>query len=106
MNDQVWDAGLQPERTALAWQRTALASIVTALGTIRLALHHSSIAAVVIASLALALGAATIIGLRVRYRRSIRRLASGRPIGLLGPALLTSASIAALGCAAIVLLLR
>ncbi|MFC5996463.1 DUF202 domain-containing protein [Pseudonocardia hispaniensis] len=106
MNDRVWDTGLQPERTALAWQRTALASIVTALGTIRLGMHHSSIASVVIASVALALSAATIIRLRVRYRHSVDHLTSGRPIGPLGPALLTSASIAALGCAAIVLLLR
>jgi putative membrane protein len=50
----VFDAGVQAERTALAWQRTALALAVAAVGVGKLAASSLGPVAVVIAALGLA----------------------------------------------------
>lgn len=73
------DAGLQPERTRLAWRRTTLASSVVAVLALRQALSG--------AGAPLEVGGAALIALiwlvflGVAHRR-IRALAVGRPPGL------------------------
>jgi len=53
LHGSVFDAGLQAERTALAWRRTALAMSVAAVGAGRLALPVLGLAALLFAALGL-----------------------------------------------------
>ncbi|MFE2285959.1 DUF202 domain-containing protein [Streptomyces sp. NPDC059443] len=73
------DAGLQPERTRLAWRRTTLSCAVAAVLALRQALHkHGSpveLAGVAVIALVM------LAFLWVAHRR-IRELAAGRPAGL------------------------
>ncbi|MDX6763487.1 MULTISPECIES: DUF202 domain-containing protein [Streptomyces] len=70
------DAGLQPERTRLAWRRTTLASSVVAVLALRQALRGSGSSAEVA-------GAAVIVLLWLAFlwvaHRRIGALATGRP---------------------------
>ena len=95
----LWDPGLQPERTALAWQRTALATAVAALAVTRLATHRPSVPVLVVAVLAAAFAALTAVRSAINYRRAVRELHAGRPLRPLGPALPTTAAIVLLGLA-------
>ncbi|WP_432482467.1 DUF202 domain-containing protein [Kineococcus esterisolvens] len=65
----VFDAGLQPERTALAWRRTALSLVVAGLGAARLLLPHLGVGAVVLGLAA----AGTGVGVHVLASRRVRR---------------------------------
>ncbi|MET9887213.1 DUF202 domain-containing protein [Streptomyces sp. NPDC006430] len=73
------DAGLQPERTRLAWRRTTLSCSVTAVLALRQALRASDppVEAVGVALIALI----WVAFLWVAHRR-MRQLAAGRPSGL------------------------
>lgn len=97
----IWDAGLQPERTTLAWQRTAFAVAVCALGVLRLGLGRSSVPGIVVGSLAMLAAVAAIVVARAGYRRTIDRLEGNWPIGTVGPAALGTLSVALLGLAAL-----
>lgn len=78
--DRVWDTGLQPERTRLAWQRTALALLATGLVVARFVGHHHVALGVVIAAAACVLaGAIGILSTR-RYDSLTRRLEAERPL--------------------------
>ncbi|MGY1807107.1 DUF202 domain-containing protein [Blastococcus sp. SYSU D00669] len=68
MSEQVFDRGLQAERTALAWRRTALAMAVAAVGAGRLAAPVIGVLAVVLAAVGLV--QAAFVGYRAerRYR--------------------------------------
>lgn len=88
----------------MAWQRTALAVTACALGVLRLGLGSSSIAGIVVASLAALTATATFAGARVGYRRVIERLEATRPIGTIGPAGLGTLAVASLGLATLVVL--
>ncbi|MER6255254.1 DUF202 domain-containing protein [Streptomyces sp. NPDC001584] len=70
------DAGLQPERTRLAWRRTTLASSVVAVLALRQALRGTG-APVELAGVA-AIALIWLAFLWVAHRR-IRTLAAGRP---------------------------
>lgn len=102
--DQLWDAGLQPERTALAWQRTCLACAAGSLAVLRLAVTAGSALAALLGAVALLMTVATAGWLRLRYRRMTRRLNRGSPIATLGPALPTALAIALLGLSVLPLL--
>ncbi|MBT2447128.1 DUF202 domain-containing protein [Streptomyces sp. ISL-43] len=77
--DDLRDAGLQPERTRLAWRRTTLSCAVTAVLALRQALHGSGSLVEVtgIAVIALVWSAF----LWVSHRR-MGELAAARPAGL------------------------
>ncbi|KMO97110.1 DUF202 domain-containing protein [Streptomyces roseus] len=85
------DAGLQPERTRLAWRRTTLACSVTAVLALRTALRGSGSPVEV-------LGAAVIVLIWLAFlgvaHRRVRQLAAARPPGL--PA---RSALAAVACA-------
>ncbi|MFJ9551680.1 DUF202 domain-containing protein [Streptomyces erythrochromogenes] len=84
------DAGLQPERTRLAWRRTTLASSVVAVLALRQALRGSGAATEVAGAAVIAL--IWLAFLWVAHRR-IRALATGRP-RVLG----ARSALAAVGC--------
>jgi uncharacterized membrane protein YidH (DUF202 family) len=65
---QVFDSGLQAERTALAWQRTALAMAVAAVGAGRLALPVLGVLAVLFAVVGLIQAVLVADAARRRYR--------------------------------------
>lgn len=73
------DAGLQPERTRLAWRRTTLACSVTAVLALRQALHGTGSPLEVTGAALIALIWVAFLG--VAHRR-IRQLAAARPPGL------------------------
>ncbi|RKT03844.1 uncharacterized protein DUF202 [Streptomyces sp. 3211.6] len=73
------DAGLQPERTRLAWRRTTLACSVTAVLALRQALHGNG--SPLEAGGAAVMALVWVAFLWVAHRR-IRQLAAARPAGL------------------------
>ncbi|MER7464929.1 DUF202 domain-containing protein [Streptomyces sp. NPDC097981] len=73
------DAGLQPERTRLAWRRTTLACSVTAVLALRQALRGSGSPVEVVGVAVIALIWLAFLG--VAHRR-MRQLAADRPPGL------------------------
>ncbi len=64
----VFDAGLQAERTALAWRRTALAMAVAAIGAGRLAAPVLGLGSVVLAAVGLVQAVVVAEVARRRYR--------------------------------------
>jgi uncharacterized membrane protein YidH (DUF202 family) len=68
--NRLFDPGLQPERTALAWRRTGLAVAVGAVAGARLLAPALGAAAVAVAVFGLALAALFLFGATRRARRA------------------------------------
>ncbi|MGW0479576.1 DUF202 domain-containing protein [Nonomuraea sp. NPDC003214] len=81
MSEEIWDRGLQSERTRLAWVRTAVTLATGGLGATGLAaragLPLPALAAFALAALC---GAVLLIRTRVRFRRVQQALHGGRPL--------------------------
>ncbi len=80
-SEEIWDEGLQSERTRLAWVRTAVALSTGGLAATGLALRHG-LPAFAIAGFALAAlcGGVLLIRTRVRFRRVQAALHAGTPL--------------------------
>jgi uncharacterized membrane protein YidH (DUF202 family) len=96
-----WDAGVQNERTALAWQRTALALLGAIVVAARFGMRHWPVvtAAALTPALALALAMLHLAGRRYRQAQAAMRDEAPRPGGRLP--LFAAASITLLGLAAL-----
>ena len=92
-HDEVFDLGLQNERTALAWRRTALSLATAAVVIGRLTMGRLGIPAVILAG-ACAVAATAVGHLSMqRYRRAHRSLTATQP-----PALVTDGFLPLLLC--------
>jgi putative membrane protein len=76
----VWDAGLQNERTSLAWSRSALSLLACGLLTARLAAEWHSVAGISTVVLAGALFGVSHRSAQRRYVRASRCLDEGQPL--------------------------
>jgi putative membrane protein len=90
------DGGVQPERTALAWQRTGLAVVLASLAVLRLAAFRGSVAGVVVGAVAGVLAVVALVLVRFGYARGVRDVSSGAGAVAMGPAATTTAAIALL----------
>lgn len=70
MTERVFDPGLQPERTALAWRRTGLAVAVGAIAGTRLLAPRLGAGALVVGAIGLGLAVLLVIGSTRRARRA------------------------------------
>lgn len=101
--DGVFDIGLQPERTLLAWRRTCLAlGVAGAIGA-RLTVGELGAAGIFVGLLAVALALVGYVAAFVRYRAGHRALMQARRLPAAGPAV-TALSIGASGIALLAVL--
>lgn len=103
--NRVWDAGLQPERTRLAWQRTALALLTAGLVVARLVGHHHIATGIAIAAAACVLAASVGIVSTRRYKSANRRLEEERPLPGAAVNLLTTLTFLVVGVGAAIYVL-
>jgi putative membrane protein len=80
--ERVFDPGLQPERTALAWRRTALALAGGSVVIMRILPSVIGGVALVLGFAGLVLALVVLIGSHRRYRRQHRALTSTEPVVL------------------------
>jgi putative membrane protein len=79
--EEVWDRGLQSERTRLAWVRTAVALSTGGLGAVGLAIRNGlPVLAVATFALAALCGGVLLIRTRARFRRVQAALHGGKPL--------------------------
>lgn len=75
--DRIWDPGLQPERTSLAWQRVNLAGLGASLVSARLVVETHPVIGYTLAALsATVAGVVTVVHAR-RLRRTLAALFAG-----------------------------
>ncbi|TYB68904.1 DUF202 domain-containing protein [Nonomuraea sp. PA05] len=79
--EEIWDRGLQSERTRMAWVRTAVALSTGGLGAAGLAARHGlPVLAVAAFALAALCGGVLLIRTGLRYRRVQAALHGGKPL--------------------------
>ncbi|MFI7698732.1 DUF202 domain-containing protein [Nonomuraea sp. NPDC049480] len=79
--EEVWDRGLQSERTRLAWVRTAVALSTGGLGAAGLSVRSGlPLPAVMAFALSALCGGVLLIRTRTRFRRVQAALHGGRPL--------------------------
>ena len=76
MTTTVWQPGLQPERTGLAWTRTCVSMIAASAAVLRLAAVNGSAPSLVLASMSLFVWVTLVVVTGRRYRLLVRRLQS------------------------------
>ncbi len=74
MSGRVWDRGMQPERTALAWRRASLAFAGASLLVARVLVPESTATALVVAALGAGIAIALLFLVERRYRSHHLRL--------------------------------
>lgn len=92
--DGRWDPGLQPERTALAWQRTGLSVAVAAIVALRDGLASERLLVVALAVGAMLCSAAVLYLSRTGLRSRLTALRAGEPLP--GPVAAPAAALAVL----------
>ncbi|MBF8190407.1 DUF202 domain-containing protein [Nonomuraea sp. K274] len=81
VTDEIWDRGLQSERTRLAWVRTAVALSTGGLGATGLSIRQGlPVVAAVAFALAALCGGVLLIRTKVRFRRVQAALHAGTPV--------------------------
>jgi len=103
---RLFDPGLQPERTELAWRRTALAIGVASLLALRIlpaTVPDPHLAPLLLAPGILGLGFAVLLWARanIRHRRITRALLDDDPGALPGAGLLMLLTVFVIGCAVV-----
>jgi uncharacterized membrane protein YidH (DUF202 family) len=102
---RIFDPGMQPERTALAWRRTALAMGVGSIVSLRVFPLALGPWALLPTAIAVAIAVVVFTFAHARYRRNHRALMSGRepdePVVLAGGGMVAMVALATLGFAVI-----
>lgn len=102
---RIFDRGMQPERTALAWRRTALAMGVGSIAALRVFPLAFGPAALVPAGIAVVISITVFVFAQLRYRRNHRALiadrATDQPVVLAGGGMVALVAVATLGFAVI-----
>ena len=98
--DRVWDSGLQPERTSLAWLRLSLALVGLALASLRFTWPMLGAWSLVPTALVAAAAVVLTGRSRRRYLHAHDTLLAGRPHDLPDGRLTATAAVAALLLAA------
>jgi putative membrane protein len=105
---ELFDPGLQPERTALAWRRTALAILASSLVAARILAELFGPWAALLGLLGVALAAWLLASVHGRYRRHHESLTGSAEPGRVAGGMLifaTSAFVFAAGAVTIVIVL-
>lgn len=92
----LFDVGLQPERTALAWRRTALAFVVVSAAALRILPGRLGVSGLAAAILAVLLCAALVTSVHKRYRWHQRQLSIARGVAASGLPLAAASALAVL----------
>lgn len=106
MPAEIWDQGLQSERTRLAWVRTATALAAGGLGAAGTALRlHLPGAVTAVFALAALCGGVLLVRTAARFRRTQEALHRGRPLDGCGDARLAWCGTLAVVAGALLFLL-
>ncbi|MBG6238502.1 putative membrane protein [Mycetocola sp. CAN_C7] len=103
-SSELFDEGLQPERTHLAWQRTLLALGLGCALSARLTAPHLGLAGVAISFAGLAAVAVASVAIRLRYRRINASLRSTQTLSSVGAGPLALVAVAT-GCLGVLAIL-
>ena len=95
-DEEPWDSGLQPERTALAWRRSVLGILIGSIAVIRILPPVVGVSSLAIGIVGLLVSSALWLASAARVRRTDRALRAGTPLpGGLLLAMLAATVIAA-----------